>query len=281
MKDYNPHIKILILNWNGIELTNQCLKSIDKLTYNNYSTMVIDNASTDDSIEKIQKNFPLVDILSLDKNYGYSSAYNLAFKHLKSSNLDFILLLNNDTVLEPDLLERLLDGVNLYGPNHLFCPMIKYLDSPNTIWYAGAKINLILGQLVHVGIHENDKKQFSKITKTGYATGCCILLSLNSIKILGGFDDDFNMYAEDVDFCLRGQSVGIYSVFVPKAKIYHKVSASIGGEYSVIKLKHKLQSVKKLMIKHSSVFEMLIGYPLYLIRILFRGIFFTINSKRK
>ena len=269
----NPNIKILILNWNGYALTNQCSASIEKLTYNNFSTMVIDNASSDDSIAKIHNNYPSVDVLALDKNYGFGPAYNLAFKHLDDAKSEFVLILNNDTTVEPDFLEKLVTGISLYGPEHLFCPIIHYLDSPSKIWYAGGKVNLPMGLLTHTGIRQENKGQFSKICHTGFITGCCILVSLQSLKTLGGFDENFNMYAEDVDLCLRGKTMGIDSIFVPQAKIYHKVSASIGGEYSMNKMRRKLQSTIKLMNKHCSTIELLIGYPLYLIRTFLLGIY--------
>ena len=276
-----PHIIVLILNWNGSALTSQCLGSIEKLTYDNFSTIVIDNASTDDSIAKIHINYPSVGILALDKNYGFSLAYNMAFKHLENTESELVLILNNDTIVEPDLLEQLVSGVSLHGSEHLFCPIIHYLDTPNKIWYAGGKVNLPMGQLAHAGLRQENKGQFSEICHTGFVTGCCILASLQSLKTLGGFDEDFNVYAEDVDLCLRGKAMGINSIFVPEAKIYHKVSASIGGEFSMSKLRRKLQSIKKLMSKHCSTYELLIGYALYLIRTLFLCIFDSINVLKK
>ena len=277
----NRHIKVLILNWNGYAFTSQCLASIEKLTYNNFSTMVIDTASSDDSITNIHENYPSVDVLALDKNYGFGSAYNLAFKHLENYQSELILILNNDTIVESDLLDRLEEGINLHGSEHLFCPIIHYLDSPNKIWYAGGKVNLPIGQLAHVGLRHENRGQFSEICQTGYATGCCILASSQTLKTLGGFDNAFNMYAEDVDLCLRGKEIGIHSIFVPQAKVYHKVSGSIGGEFSLSKLKRKLQSIKKLMTKHCSQGELLIGYPLYLIRIFFLNIFYSISLLKK
>ena len=277
----NPHVKILILNWNGSGLTNQCLTSIEKLSYDNYSTMVIDNGSSDQSIKNIHENYPSVEVLALDQNYGFGPAYNLAFKHLENTNSELILILNNDTVVELDLLDKLMSGVKLYGSKHFFCPIIHYLDSPTKIWYAGGKLNLPVGQLAHVGLRQENKGQFSEICQTGFITGCCILASLQSLKVLGGFDEVFNMYAEDVDLCLRGKVMGIDSIFVPEAKIYHKVSASIGGEFSIMKLKQKLLSIKKLMSNHCSTLEVLIGYPLYLIRIFFLGIFYSFSLLKK
>jgi len=264
----NPHIKLLILNWNGSDLTSQCLASVEKLSYDSYSTMVIDNGSSDDSIASIHEN-------------GFGPAYNLAFKHLQFSKSEFYLIINNDTTVEPNLLEKLLEGVDIFGAEHLYCPMIHYLDYPNKIWFAGGKVNLKMGQLTHAGIRQENKGQYSEISKTGYVTGCCILTSSETIYKLNGFDENFNMYAEDVDLCLRGKIMGINSIFVPEAKIYHKVSASIGGEFSISKLKHKLKSIKQLMWKHCAKAEVLRGFPLYLLRNSFIGFYHSISSLKK
>jgi len=277
----NPHIKLLILNWNGADLTNQCLASVETLSYDNYSTMVIDNASSDNSIEIIHGNYPLVEVLALDKNYGFGPAYNLAFKHLQSSKTDYYLIINNDTTVEPNLLEKLLEGVDKFGAEHLYCPIIHYLEYPNKIWFAGGNVNLKLGQLTHVGIRQENKGQYSEMTKTGYATGCCIFTSPETIQKLNGFDGDFNMYAEDVDLCLRGKAMGIDSILIPEAKIYHKVSASIGGEFSISKLKRKLKSIMQLMSKHCTKAEVIMGFPLYLFRSSFLGLYNSISSLKK
>ena len=276
-----PHIKILILNWNGSTLTCQCLASIEKLTYENFSTMVIDNASSDDSVKKIRSNYPSVDLLVLDKNYGFGPAYNLAFKHLENSKSEFVLILNNDTIVKSDLLDKLIAAFSLYDSDYLFCPMIHYLDKPEKIWYAGGKVNLPFGQLAHIGLRETNKGQYSDISITDFVTGCCILTSLKSLKKLEGFDENFNMYAEDIDLCLRAKRIGIYSIFVPEARIFHKVSASVGGEFSINKIRKKLESIKKLMRKHCSAYEMLIGYSLYLVRIVFLTIFNLVNPMKK
>ena len=186
----SPHIKVLILNWNGSTLTNQCLASIEKLTYSNFSTMVIDNASSDNSIANIHENYPSVGILALDRNYGFATAYNFAFQHLENFQSELILILNNDTTVEPDLLDRLTEGVDLHGADHLFCPIIHHLDSPDKIWYAGGKINLTIGQLAHVGLRQENRGQFSEISQTGFVTGCCILASLQTMKKLYKIDKD-------------------------------------------------------------------------------------------
>ncbi len=265
----NPRIKILILNWNGSELTQNCLKSIENLQYDNFTTTVIDNASSDDSIAMIHEKFPNVDVLALDQNYGFAPAYNMAFQHEKNGNSDFYLILNNDTTVEPNLLSELVITAQKFGKEHLYCPLINYMDEPEIIWYAGGNVNLSTGVLDHQFIRRRYTEQFNGTVNTDFTTGCCIFTSTDTIEKLSGFDVQFNMYAEDVDLCLRAKSMGIHSYFVSSTKIYHKVSASVGGEFSKDKIKRKLASINLLMKIHCSPLQRIIGFPLYIIRSVF------------
>ncbi len=262
----NPPIKILILNWNGSEYTQNCLNSIKNIKYDNFTTTVIDNASSDNSISMIHEKFPNVEVLALDKNYGFASAYNLAFQHDQNGNSEFYLILNNDTTVEPNILSELVNATKEYGEEHLYCPLINYMDDPEIIWYAGGNVNLPAGVLNHQFIRRRFAEQFKGSNITDFATGCCIFTSKETIRKLKGFDEQFNMYAEDVDLCLRAKSMGIYSYFVPSARMYHKVSASVGGEFSKDKIKRKLASINLLMKIHCSPFQRIIGFPLYILR---------------
>ena len=95
-----PHVKILILNWNGIHLLKPCLDSVTAIDYPNYSVVVIDNGSSDGSLEMVQENYLNVKCIALNNNYGYSGGYNRCFMQLKDDSSEFILLLNNDTIVD-------------------------------------------------------------------------------------------------------------------------------------------------------------------------------------
>ena len=244
-----PHIKILILNWNGIELLIPCLESVIKIDYPNYSVLVIDNGSMDGSLEMVKKNYPKMECLSLDKNYGYAGGYNKSFEYLKSDPPEFILLLNNDTKVDPDILNAFIKAKDQYGSNHIFGAKIFYQDNPNQIWYAGGIVNLKFAKISHRGIRKPDSEKYSNPQQTDYITGCCMFTSMKVINQLNGFDERFNMYGEDVDLCLRAKKMGINCYYWPDAKLVHHVSASIGGEFSIGKLIRKYKSLLKLYLK--------------------------------
>ena len=244
------HIKILILNWNGKHLLKHCLDSVSAIDYPNYSVMVIDNGSTDNSVKMVKENFSEVELLELENNNGFAGGYNRCFTRLKDEYSGFILLLNNDTEVDPDILNSFIQAKEKYGDNNLYGGKIFYQETPNLIWYAGGNVNLKRAKISHRGIRQNDLAEFSKPLQTDYITGCCLFTSMEVINQLNGFDERFNMYGEDVELCLRAKKEGINCYYWPDAKLFHHVSASLGGAFSLKKLSKKLIGIGRLYNKH-------------------------------
>ena len=245
-----PHIKILILNWDGKHLLNPCLDSVNKIDYPNYSVMVIDNGSTDNSLEMVKKNYPNVEYLELDTNYGFAGGYNRCFERLTDDSSEFILLLNNDTEVDSDILNNMNAAREKFGNDHIYGGKIYYRYNPELIWYAGGKVNLKWGHISHRGIRKQDSQEFSSPMQTDYITGCCLFTSNAVMKQLNGFDEQFNMYGEDVDLCLRAKQEGINCYYWSEARLWHHVSASLGGAFSIKKLSKKMMGLGRLLIKH-------------------------------
>ena len=244
------HIKILILNWNGKQLLKQCLASIDTIDYPNFSIMVIDNGSSDGSLDMITDNYPNVEVLSLEENYGFAGGYNRCFTQIINDESEFILLLNNDTEVNPDILNSFSRAKEQFGDNQIYGGKIYYQNNPEIIWYAGGKVNLKLIYISHRGLRKLDSNEFSIPNQTDYITGCCLFTSKEVIYQLNGFDERFNMYGEDVDLCLRAKQEGINCYYWPDAKLYHHVSASLGGEFSIKKISKKMMGMARLIKKH-------------------------------
>ncbi len=247
-----PHIKILILNWNGKRLLKPCLDSVTAIDYPNYSVTVIDNGSTDNSVNMVKKNYSKVNLFVLEKNYGFAGGYNRCFTQLKDEYSGFILLLNNDTEVDTNILNSFIQAKEKYGDNNLYGGKIFYQNNPELIWYAGGKANLKYLKVSHRGLRKTDSTEYSKPMQTDYITGCCLFTSMEIIDQLNGFDERFNMYGEDVDLCLRANKMGINCYFIPEAKLWHHVSASIGGNWSPQKLIQKFSSLIKLYLNHKT-----------------------------
>ena len=247
----NSHIFILVLNWNGCNDLKHCLNSLDKIQYNNFDTIVIDNGSNDASCQMVYEKFPKVQLVKLEKNYGFAGGYNKVFQYLeKEKKPEYIMILNNDTIVKSNILKEFIDAVKLYGNNKIYGANIYYFDFPKRIWHAGGYIKLFMGLIYHrKKIFFNKYKPTDKVI-VDYVTGCCMFVHWKAIYNLNGFDENFNMYGEDVDFCIRGKKLSYESILVQSAILWHRVSASYGGHYSIRKWKKKQIAKIKLMRKH-------------------------------
>tara|TARA_Y100000590_G_scaffold461931_1_gene624757 strand:+ start:1134 stop:1976 length:843 start_codon:yes stop_codon:yes gene_type:complete len=270
-------VNIFVLNWNGKDFARDCIKSLNNITYLNANIILIDNGSTDHSAEKIKDEFPNVEIISTGQNLGYAAGNNYGFAHTKKES-DFTIFINNDTVVNPDFIEPLINGFDNKGLVMQTSPKIFYDDNPNTIWFAGGKINLFFGFIRHTGIRKVDQGQFDTISKIDYATGCCFCIRTKDFKLLEMFNESYPMYAEDVDLSLRIRKMGGNIMYIPESKIWHKVSASIGREYSFNKWKRKNYSKIKLMMNYLNPILVPFAFILSIPGILFELSFWTLRK---
>ena len=250
-----PHIKILILNWNGEHLLKKCLRSVNAINYINFSVTVIDNNSTDKSVELINNEFSNVEIFSLDDNYGFAGGYNRYFIQMMSNKIKYVMLLNNDTEVDSEILNSFNSARKDYGNDTIYGAKIYYKSDPHMIWYAGGDVNLKYAYISHRGIRKIDSSKFDNAMETNYVTGCCLFTSIKVINKLHGFNTDFNMYGEDVDFCIRANIIGVKCYFIPNAKLLHHVSASIGGHLSIKKHIKKIIGLARLIKIHYNTFN--------------------------
>ena len=195
----NPKIHLIVLNWNDKELSRKCLSSIEKVSYSNYEVLIVDNNSEDGSVEFFKQHFPNYDILALKDNLKYAGGNNAAVDYLQPNEEDYLVFINNDTMVSSDFLDHLIDPF-LNDPNCIITvPKILFAMDINKIWYAGGLVNIWKGTIDHIGIRNFDAPRYSFMMETDYATGCCLCISYNDFKKLNYFDTTFNMYCEDVD----------------------------------------------------------------------------------
>jgi hypothetical protein len=265
----DPSISIIILNWNGWSDTVECLESIYHLNYSNYQVIVADNNSSDDSIRKIndyargnlevKSNFIKYDpndkpieildykeeyieleknsssnkqliIIENKKNFGFAEGNNIGIEFaLENLNPDYILLLNNDTVADKDFLKILVQEGEADSKIGILGPKMYYYDNPNVIWCIGGKIDWKLARGLHIGIDETDIGQYPKKINFDYINGSCLLIKRKVLEEIGFFDKNFFLYFEETDLALRAFKKGYNSIYIPNAKIWHKVSKSSGG----------------------------------------------------
>jgi GT2 family glycosyltransferase len=183
-----------------------------------------------------------VELLALNENRRFAGGNNAGIQKAFADGADFVLLLNNDTIVDPDFLPALLARFQSEEQCGMVVPKIYYHDPPDLLWYAGGEISFWTGTMRHRGIREADRGQYGTATETSYATGCCVLVSRELIARVGQLDESFFIYTEDADWSVRARRAGYRIMYEPHARIWHKLSVSAGGHLSFFKLKNKALS---------------------------------------
>lgn len=230
-----PKVFIIVLNWNNWPDTLECLKSLDKNDYPNYQVVIVDNGSEEKfSITNFQSS---IKVIYNKENLGFAGGNNVGIKYAFEQGTDYVLLLNNDTLVSRDFLSELVKAGENDKNIGLLGPKIYSADKKEKIWYAGGQINWMYNKGTMRGWNETDQGQYDNppIQKTGYITGCCLLVKKEVIEKIGLMSEDYFLYYEDTDWSLRARRAGFKCVFVPMAKIWHKGSkSSIEGSPSYI-----------------------------------------------
>ncbi len=247
----DPKVHLIVLNWNDKEISKKCLSSIEKVSYSNYEVLIVDNNSQDGSVEFFKEHFPQYDILALDKNLKYAGGNNAAVDYLKPEEEDFLVFINNDTIVSSDFLDHLVAPFLNDANCIITVPKILFAMDINKIWYAGGVVSMWKGSIDHIGIRDFDGPKYSFMMETDYATGCCFCIKYDDFRRLKYFDTTFDMYCEDVDLSIRAKRMNRKIVYSPKSIILHSVSQSL-GENSLKKIQNKLLGQVKLFWKHAS-----------------------------
>lgn len=232
-----PLVWILIVTWNGKADTLACLASLRNIHYRPYKVLVIDNASSDGSVEAIRKQFPETRLVVNAKNERFARANNQGLEIALAAGAEFVLLLNNDTEVAPDFLDHLVLAALFRKHVGMVAPKIYYHQQPQLIWFAGGKINWWSGRVYHLGLRELDHASLATPQPMDYLTGCALLVRRACLQKIGPLDESYHMYAEDADWCQRARQAGYLCLFQPEAKIWHKISASSSASY---KAYHKI-----------------------------------------
>lgn len=242
------HILISMLDYNGRDETLACLHSIDKLNLDGIrlTVLVIDNYPPKVfslGNEKFKSIDPIV-IKNKDA-LGFSGGHNVGFKEAFKKNVDYVLVINNDTLVDKNLLQELLKVAEENNNAGAIVPKIYFVkgrefhkeryetdDLGKIIWYAGGHMDWANIYGKHDGVDEVDKGQFDKTLKTDLMTGCCVLLRLDVLEKITGFDERYYLYFEDADMSQRIKNLGYDIWFAPKALVWHINAASTGGSGS-------------------------------------------------
>lgn len=218
-----PKVSVITVNWNNFNDSAECLESLRKTTYPNFEVMVVDNGSGGDDVSLLKQRFgDSIRLIVNDKNAGFAGGCNIGIKDALARGADYVVLLNNDTVVAPDFIEGLVrvaqsdERVGIAG-GKVFC-----YELPELIWFAGGIINYRTGRTPIRGSGEADKGQFDEIVRVDWISGCFMFISRDVLQAVGMLDERFFFGWEDVDLCVRAARKGFKVLFVPESRIWHK-----------------------------------------------------------
>ena len=311
-----PKVFLIILNWNGWSDTVRCLNSLRDLSFipstklrtGNYqlSILVVDNGSTDGSAERLmaysllaslrasrsgQPTAPRFELIQNAENLGFAGGNNVGIKYALEQGADYICLLNNDTLVEPDFLEKLIAVGEQHKDIGMLNPKILLLDdaaksrknadytqtdadiqgqrksafslrkSAPRFWWIGGKINWLHTRGWHPYYTEEDRGQFDRneFFETDYCTGCCVLMKREVIEKIGLMPEEYFLYYEDADWSLRTRKAGFQCVVVPSAAIWHE-GAAANKEGSPKYIRYHVRNGLMLALRTGNIVQILCAY---------------------
>lgn len=215
-----PLVFIVILNWNNATDTLACLDAVAKLSYPRNAVLVVDNCSSDNSVELIRSRHPDVEILMLSQNLGYTGGNNRGIEKALHQGADYIWLLNDDTLVAPDSLQKLIDAAISEPSAGILGPKVYTYEARQTLLSAGGFFTA--GYRVQQrGVGQPDQGQYDQLAEVDFVSGCAMLVRRALIEQTGMLDETFFAYEEDVEWCYRATQGGFKVLYVPQAHVWH------------------------------------------------------------
>ena len=220
----NSKIAIIIVNWKQYQLTKLCLYSLQKIKYDNYQIILIDNESNPKELKKIKNQFDKIITFPNQKNLGFTGANNIGIEYAIKNEFKYVMLINNDTEVEKNFINPLIEVLEKNQNFGAAQPLILNYYNRNKVWSAGGFLNKFFGYTYVIKSPEGIKKNIDWIT------GCCFFLRTDVIKKIGLLDEKFFAYYEDVDWSIRIKNAGYDLAFVKSSVVYHHGSKSSKNE---------------------------------------------------
>lgn len=267
-------VYVIIVNYNGYDDTIACLESLIQANIGDAHIVVVDNASTDNSVPKITAyiadKMNRITLLVNSENLGFSGGNNVGIRYALENRAEYVLLLNNDTVVEKDFLMNLMPEAS---ENTVLTGKILFYSKPDKIWYAGGHYNRWTGKTEHFLFNRTSNSLADKdsLSEVNFVSGCYLLIPTKVIKKCGFLPEHYFLYCEDTEFSIRMIDAGIKMYYCPTSIIYHKVGAST-GKLSNAFLYYNCRNSLLLIREHERYVRKVIAYMMVTLRWIKRGI---------
>jgi GT2 family glycosyltransferase len=269
----SPKVAVVIINWNGLADTSECLESLRTIPYPNYQTIVVDNGSSGDDAQILQEHFgDSIRLIASPENLGFAGGCNLAIREALAGGADYVLLLNNDVTVDPRFLDELVWAAEGLPDAAAVCPKIFFHDRPTIICSTGGRVNPWAGTARQVGQGEKDSGQYEQVAERDYADGACMLVRRNALERVGLLDEEYFAYWEETDWCARAGEADYRCYYVPTARVWHKTARSQrpDADYYYLFRRNALLFLRKrkspLHLLSAVALYLFVSGPYYLIR---------------
>ena len=222
----NKKVAIILVNWNSLQYTIDCIESLEQVTYRDFDMIVVDNGSTDGSAVKLKEKFNNIILLQSDQNLGFTGGNNLALRYAMEQGYLYSMLLNNDTFVDPGFLEVLVTYMDNHSNTGIIQPKIYFHHNRSVLWNAGSYFNSWLGRAFTSGYDQPSSPDSEKIKEVAWITGCAFFTRNRILQESGLLAENLFIYFEDVDLSFRIKSAGYKLIYHPAAIIYHIAGAS-------------------------------------------------------
>ncbi len=268
---------IILVNYRHADDTIACIHSLRQSTYTNFDIVVVDNGFGDGSADRIRSAHSGIRLIENSQNLGFAGGNNIGLKIALDGTYAFALLLNNDTVVEPQTLAALIAAMHAHPDVGIVGAKIYFFDNPRMLWFSGGILNVHSGAVAHRGIHETDEGQYDQPGSCDFVTGCCLLIRRAVLERVGMLDTDYFAYYEDGDFSYRARQAGFGVFYMPTARVWHKISSSTQWDspfYLYFTLRNRLVFLRKhstLIATLPYIHVLLYFYGRQFIRLLLKG----------
>ena len=253
-----PSVGVVIVNWNLKDSLRETLLSFRKVNYPGLQILVSDNASSDGSQEMVRAEFPEVHLLAHETGQGYARGASLGMAHLVDKT-DYIFSTTNDVIVDPEMINELVKYGEAHPEAGVLGTKIYFHSRPDVIWHAGARVHPLHGHSYTFGWLHKDHERYSKVRDCDFVGGCGFLLRCSVLRKIGFYKEDMIFYSEDADLCYRMRENGHRVVYIPAAKMWHKVDTTLSKNRPV-QLHYSTRNGLYLIQRHKIGF-----YPLSLL----------------